>query len=243
MGGKGKSKTKVKVTLDPTQQALNRIRLEQEQARRPLQDLSIQNLMQFLQPEFSLPEGFTVPEGLPGFGDLKFSTPEQAFAASRFAALTDISKLLDVGRQHFETVGAPSIRAGLTAGGLGRSGAVGEALQRGAASLSLPLTLEGRRSQEALANLINSFSDRRTDLASQHSLPTAPTFSGGSTTTTTKGGGFNPFNLIAPLASSFLGGFGSLFGSLFPGMAAGIAGIGSPGGLFGSPLNLGGGFY
>jgi hypothetical protein len=72
-------------------------------------------------------------------------------ALQRALALQDPTAYRKAGQQFFESIAAPQTANFLTAAGLGRSGAIGEALAQGGASIALPLFQQSQ--QAALQGL------------------------------------------------------------------------------------------
>jgi hypothetical protein len=168
--------------------------------------------------------------------DLKFSSAEEAVAASRIAGLTDVSGLQASARQHIDKVVAPELLSAAIAQGQGRSGAGLEAIAKAGAQFALPIEQARIRAQENLANWFTGRSDLRTNLAAGVSNPASMSFMSAPTETrTTKQPGFgwgDALGLGLTIAAAPLTGGGSLFGNamgaLFPSMLGATAAGGSP---------------
>ncbi len=172
---------------------------------------------------------------LPGMGDLRFSSPEQAFAASQLAALTDTSSLQSAADKTLENVVGPQLLAKLTASGLGRSGAVGEALANAGAGMALPIAQQGWAGQQNLANYIGQLGQGRQQLITNTATPSLTgsplSIIGG--TGSTPSGGSSVAGTIGAIGAG-LGGLGTLAGTALPATLGGgtlgsaaLAGLGS----------------
>jgi hypothetical protein len=252
MGGK-KAKSTTKVILDPQTQELNRLRLAQERLYGPLRARGAELVGNVFDPKFTLPTGVSagyrdltgrmlpgqdlsqVYAGIPGLSDMKFSSAEEALAASRLAALTDVSGLQASARQHLDKVVAPELLSAAIAQGQGRSGAGLEAIAKAGAQFALPIEQARIAAQNRLADWFTNRGDLRTQLAANVSNPASMSFMAAPTETRTlKQPGFgwgDAIGLGLTIAGASMPGGGSLLGnamgSLFPSLL-GTAASGSP---------------
>lgn len=139
-GQTGRGVSSSETTVDPTQQAINTHALEELQAgrkavggmgsiaeRQPLALYNNDELGILRQIMARGNEPVMRPEEMEGLNTLRqmmTQRPDDQIAAAR---------------GYFNEIGAPGITAQMTASGYGRSGAMGEALGRGAAEMTLPI--------------------------------------------------------------------------------------------------------
>lgn len=225
MSSKKKTKSTSQTILDPLTQQLSEMRVAQEKRMDPLRALSVDVLKNVLQPGNLASSPFDE-------SSLAFSSPEERAAYERYKGLTDISKLEKAAGDTLSTIVAPELQAQLTAAGLGRSGAVGEALAKEGTRMALPLAAEARAASGGLANWLSGIAGRRQDLAGNLADPSRMLFAQAPTqinTTTTKTSG------VGSWLPQTLGTIGSLYsGGAFGSMGSALSGIGSKvGGFFG----------
>ena len=162
---------------------------------------------------------------------MAYSSPYTAAAAGSLLSLTDPGKMQGAAMENFNKVVGPQLLASLTASGLGRSGAVGEATAKAGAQMALPI--EQMREQN-VANLANwSTGQQQSRLGIAQGLQTgSPVVGGGGTSTTQQS---QPgFNLMGALGSGLttlagsdagLGMLGSLGSSIWGGLSTMGAGL------------------
>lgn len=155
---------------------------------------------------------------IPGMSDLRFSSPEEAFAASRLASMTDVSGLESAAARNFDQIVGPGIQAQLTAGGMGRQGAYGEAASQAGAQMALPIALQAQQAQGNLAQYIGGIGQNRNTLIANTANPS---LQGGSPLTTIGGSssGGQPGSSVAGTIGAVGGALGG-FGTLATGLAA-----------------------
>lgn len=247
---KSKSTSTTKVVLDPQTQELNAMRLAQERLYAPHRARAAQLVGNVFDPSVSLPtgrgagyrdlQGQIIPGqnledvygNIPGLRDIKFTDPETAVAASRLAALTDVTGLQRSAQQHVNKVVAPELLAQAIASGMGRGGAGLEAIAKASGQFTIPIEQARIGAENRLADFLTGRSDLRTQLASGVSDPARMQFMSAPTQTTTTKQSTPGFGL-----GSLLGLAGTIGGSLLGGPFGG-----SLGGMLGSFGGGGGGY-
>lgn len=244
MGKSKKSKQTTKIQLDPQTMALNEMRLQQERNLEPVRAQAVGELGRLFNPANTLPtgtlrSGYRMMDGtqLPGLSsgevygniaglqDLRFASPEEAFSASRLAALTDVSGLQSAARKTIDKTVAPQLLSQAIASGMGRGGAGLEAIANAAAQFNIPIEQARIGAEQNLAQYISGRGERRQQFAGGLSQPTAPLTGAPTTTQTTKGPGKSPLG-------SILGAIGTVVGGIYGGPTGAAAG-GTIGGTLG----------
>lgn len=89
-------------------------------------------------------------------GGIQSAFPETGAPAGPFAELVSPERTLAAGKRAFETFTVPSLTSSFTASGLGRSGALGEAISKAGVAQELPLLQEARNFAMNLLGLVPS---------------------------------------------------------------------------------------
>ena len=242
--GQKKNVQESKVELDPQTQRLNALRLQLEEKMMPSRLKGAEYVADYISannriPGMSDPSMSTLYSGMPGLTDLRFGSPEEAFATSRFAKLSDMTDLQNAYKDQYAKILAPKLEAQLTAAGLGRSGALAEASGNYMTSLAPQIVGESRAAQQNLAQYIDALGTRKLNLSGSLSDPNQIMFTGAPKTTTesyTKGNAFS--NYVMPILQTV----GRAVAAYYTGgMSEAAASKGDPqGGAFGMN-NIGGG--